>query len=67
MKEFDMPALEPGVNFTNVLPECFSFKSKFCSFSLITDQLWDFLAKGYRQKTHMLNVGEIDPGVSRIF
>ncbi len=47
-----------GVNFVNILRECFSilrkcfsYKSKFCNFSLITVQLCDFLAKGYWQKS----------------
>jgi len=36
-----------GVNFTNILQDCFLYKSKFCGFSLNTDWLCDFLAKGY--------------------
>ncbi len=50
-----------GVNFTNILRARFTYESKLCSYSLITYRLWDFLAKGYRQKTRAYNVCEIDP------
>jgi len=40
-----------GVNFINILRTRFSYKSELCHFSLITVWLYDFLAKGYRQKS----------------
>jgi len=51
-----------GVNFTNILLVSFLYKSKFFSFSLITDWLCDFLAKGYRQKMRVKMLVKLTPG-----
>jgi len=47
-------------NLINILPKTFSYKSIFCSFSLLTVWLCNFLAQEYGCKSCLLNVDEID-------
>jgi hypothetical protein len=42
--------LTPTVNFTNILLAAFLYESVFCSFSLLTVWLGNFLVKEYRLK-----------------